>query len=171
MKFTNMTVLFLSTLMATTSALPNAIPNPAGQIDDSSADAAFLNSLDLASLESKLSLHTRQVAGAMAGADVLRVQRILDGARSSGVGRVRARRLTEARERQCVKEPATECNACMDRAVTTTILAVLGCGTTVIAAGALTGGAAAILGATGFLICDGLAYEAYENQLMTCRAA
>ncbi|KAH7409593.1 hypothetical protein BKA64DRAFT_705358 [Cadophora sp. MPI-SDFR-AT-0126] len=147
MKFTNLTLILLASFVASPVA---SVPVTEAGLD--------------------LDLETRQVpGGVMENADLLRVQRILDQARSSGVGRVRARRLTEAQERRCTKQPATECNACMDRAVSTTILEVMGCGVAVLAAGALSGGTAAILGATGFLICDGIAYNAYENQLMTCR--
>ncbi|PVH80155.1 hypothetical protein DL98DRAFT_629514 [Cadophora sp. DSE1049] len=146
MKFTNLTLLLLTSFIASPVA-----------------------SVPLTEDKVNLGIENRQVAGAMENADILKVQRILDQARSSGVSRVRARRLTEAQERRCVNQPATECNACMDRAVSTTILEVMGCGVVALAAGVLTGGTNAILGATGFLICDGIAYNAYENQLMTCR--
>ncbi|KAF6812832.1 hypothetical protein CMUS01_12975 [Colletotrichum musicola] len=102
--------------------------------------------------------------------NLVRANSILNSARSSSVGKIRRRRMQEAQERKCVKEPATECNKCMDTLVSTAIFEVMECGIAALGVGAVSGGAVAALAAMGFLACDGIVYSSYEKGLIECRA-
>ncbi|KAF6818673.1 hypothetical protein CPLU01_13250 [Colletotrichum plurivorum] len=115
-------------------------------------------------------LEDRQVADAMQTQNLVRANSILNSARSSSVGNIRRRRMQEAQERKCVKEPATECNKCMDTLVSTAIFEVMECGIAALGVGAIGGGATAALAAMGFLACDGAVYSNYEKGLVECRA-
>ncbi|KAF4785740.1 hypothetical protein CPAR01_11969 [Colletotrichum paranaense] len=144
MKFTTITTVFLSGLFTTAAAIDPAV---------------YANSLQ-----------ERQVAGAMETQNLVRAESILNSARSGSVGNIRRRRLREAQERQCVKQPATECNKCMDTLVGSAIFEVMECGIAALGVGAIGGGTTAALAAMGFLACDGAVYNSYEKGLIECRA-
>lgn len=129
-----------------------------------------LNLAQAAAVDPVAHLKDRQVAGAMETQNLVRAESILNSARSSSVGKIRRRRLQEAQERQCTKQPATDCNKCMDTQVSSAIFEVMECGIAALGVGALSGGTAAVLSAMGFLVCDGIVYSAYERGLLECRA-
>nr|XP_036582501.1 uncharacterized protein CTRU02_07545 [Colletotrichum truncatum]KAF6791205.1 hypothetical protein CTRU02_07545 [Colletotrichum truncatum] len=152
MKFTIITTMVLSTLLSTTAAMPS------------------VDTINNIIEDREKVIEDRQVADAMQTQNLNRATSILNSARSSAVGNIRGRRLTEARERRCEKNPPTECNKCMDALVQTAIFQVMECGVAALGVGALTGGVAAALAAMGFLACDGVVYGSYEKGLVECRA-
>lgn len=95
---------------------------------------------------------------------------VLNSARSNSVGKIRRRRAQEAKERSCGQIPSADCNKCMDNAVPKAIAEVMVCGVAALAGGALSGGAASVLAATGFLACDAVVYTSYEGELIGCRS-
>ncbi|WYZ34268.1 hypothetical protein EsH8_I_000544 [Colletotrichum jinshuiense] len=145
MKFTTVTAIVLSSLLSTTAALDPAINTNTFQ-------------------------ERRQVAGGMETQNLVLAQNTLNSARSSSVGKIRRRRLQEAQERKCVKQPATECNKCMDAIVQSALFRVMECGVAALGVGAIGGGTTAMLAAMGFLVCDGAVYSDYEKGLVECRA-
>ncbi|KAL0936061.1 uncharacterized protein CTRU02_208276 [Colletotrichum truncatum] len=171
MKFTIITTMVLSTLLSTTAAMPS-VDTINNIIEDREVDILVKKALEdrqVADVVNKV-IEDRQVADAMQTQNLNRATSILNSARSSAVGNIRGRRLTEARERRCEKNPPTECNKCMDALVQTAIFQVMECGVAALGVGALTGGVAAALAAMGFLACDGVVYGSYEKGLVECRA-
>ncbi|KAF6806040.1 hypothetical protein CSOJ01_09106 [Colletotrichum sojae] len=146
MKFIAITSLLLSTLNLAQAAALDPAAGQANQLED------------------------RQVADAMQTQNLVRANSILNSARSSSVGNIRRRRMQEAQERKCVKEPATECNKCMDTLVSSAIFEVMECGIATLGVAAVSGGTVAALAAMGFLVCDGRVYSSYEKGLIECRA-
>ncbi|WYZ44459.1 hypothetical protein EsH8_VII_000895 [Colletotrichum jinshuiense] len=145
MKFTTVAAFVLSSLVSTSAAL------------DSAANANNFH-------------ERRQVAGAMETQNLVLAQNMLNSARSSSVGKIRRRRVQEAQERRCVKQPATDCNKCMDTLVSGAIFKVMECGVAAAGVAAIGGGTTAALAAMGFLACDGVVYSDYEKGLIECRA-
>ncbi|KAI6712728.1 hypothetical protein JHW43_004768 [Diplocarpon mali] len=141
--------------------------------------AAFLSTLTLVSavgpdsrsdivIKSSAEIQERQSLLVMEGIEI--VEEYLTVARSESVGKVRGRRLTEASERKCEKTPTTNCDRCMDDLVILAVSEVMGCGVAALGVGVVSGGAGAVLAATGFLACDAAAYANYDKGILECRS-